>query len=176
MGDRVSKGEALFEVETDKATLEVESPATGTLREVLVEPGTEVAVKTKIGSIATAESPAPRAIAPLPPAGVLPAERAERIFASPRARGLAEKEGLPLQAIKASGPRGLIVERDVRAHLAELNAASQPPASAPASQAGERPAAEPIIKPPLADVSRRGPLTAARRTISRRLQAGQQST
>jgi len=200
VGDRVSQGEALFEVETDKATLEVESPATGTLREVLVEPGTEVAVKTKIGSIAVpeagaiaassplapgspdapypakAEPSATSSTAPRPPAAMLPAERAERILASPRARGLAEKEGLPLQAIKASGPRGLIVERDVRAHLAELNAASQPPVSAPASQVGERPASEPIIKPPLADVSRRVPLTATRRTISRRLQAGQQTT
>src|SRR5205823_2964382 len=52
VGDPVTKGEALFEVETDKATLEVESPATGTLCEVLAAPGAEVAVKARIGSIA----------------------------------------------------------------------------------------------------------------------------
>jgi pyruvate/2-oxoglutarate dehydrogenase complex dihydrolipoamide acyltransferase (E2) component len=201
VGDPVSKGEALFEVETDKATLEVEAPATGILREVLVEPGAEVAVKARIGSIAVQEtaavavssppapgtphapnpdevrSPASQPFAHHPPTHPLPAERAERILASPRARGLAEKEGVPLQGIRASGPRGLIVERDVRAHLAELKAAGQPAASAPASPIPQRPTAEPAATAPLPTAqSRRVPQTATRRTIARRLQASQQST
>ena len=201
VGDPIAKGEALFEVETDKATLEVESPATGTLHEVLVEPGAEVAVKAKIGSIALAEmaasasssppepgavpasnpdkieSPASGPIAPRPPAGALPAERAERVLASPRARGLAEREGLALQAIQASGPRGLIVERDVRAHLAELKTARRPPASAPPRPLAELPTLQvPATPLPPAAESRPVPLTATRRTIARRLQASQQTT
>jgi pyruvate dehydrogenase E2 component (dihydrolipoamide acetyltransferase) len=201
VGDPVSKGEALFEVETDKATLEVESPATGILREVLVAPGTEVAVKARIGSIAVhetatvsasspieqatthspnpveARSPASQPITHHPPTSPLPAERAERILASPRARRLAETEGLPLGAIKASGPRGLIVERDVRAHLTGLNAAGQPPPSVQARPHDELPTAETTTAPlaPVAE-NRRAPLTATRRTIAHRLQANQQTT
>jgi len=50
-GDLVEKGEILYQVETDKATLEVESPASGILMELLAEPGAEVLVKSKIGVI-----------------------------------------------------------------------------------------------------------------------------
>ena len=179
VGERVAKGEALFEVETDKATLEVESPATGTLCEVLAEPGSEVAIKTRIGSIAEPE-PATAALSLAPAAAVgalgpVPAERAERIFASPRARRLADEEGLALAGIKASGPRGLIVERDVRAHLAERKAARQPPASTPISAPAE-PAAATAPSAPPAVGSRRVPLSPTRRTIARRLQASQQAT
>ena len=180
VGERVTKGEALFEVETDKATLEVESPATGTLSEVLAEPGAEVAVKATIGTIVVTETVAlpvqcpnaPGAAqaantteAEFPPASVLPgqrsAERAERILASPRARRLADVEGLSLQGVPASGPRGMIVERDVRAHLAQL------------------PAAPPVVETvttPLPAVIQHVALSARRRTISRRLQASQQAT
>ncbi len=180
VGDPVTKGEALFEVETDKATLEVEAPATGTLQEALAEPGAEVAVMARIGSIAvpeaatiaaplpqgTSQPPTPAtAPPPRPPASPLPAERAERLLASPRARALAEKEGVALRVLKASGPRGLIVERDVRAHLAEREAARQPPEAEPALS---RPAAE--------TEGRRIPLTATRRTMARRLVASQQTT
>ena len=177
VGDPVTKGEALFEVETDKATLEVEAPATGTLREALAEPGAEVAVMARIGSIAVPEAAAiaaplpqgtsqpPTPAAARPPASPLPAERAERLLASPRARALAEKEGVALRVLKASGPRGLIVERDVRAHLAEREAARQPPE------------AEPALSPPAAETEgRRIPLTATRRTMARRLVASQQTT
>jgi pyruvate dehydrogenase E2 component (dihydrolipoamide acetyltransferase) len=201
VGERVAKGEALFEVETDKATLEVESPATGILSEVLAEPGSEVAVKARIGSIAVldaaaiatalpptpataqapnlteARAPADGGMAQRLPASVLRAERAERILASPRARRLADQEGLALQAIPASGPRGMIVERDVRARQAELQAASQAPASAPAGPPVEPSAAEPTrIAPTAAAETRRVSLTATRRTIARRLQANQQTT
>ena len=51
VGDPVVKGETLYQVETDKATLEVESPATGTLKEILAEAGAEVLVRSKIGAI-----------------------------------------------------------------------------------------------------------------------------
>ena len=52
VGDPVVKGEALLTVETDKATLEVESPATGVLNGVYAGPGEEVKIKSIIGSIA----------------------------------------------------------------------------------------------------------------------------
>lgn len=189
VGEAVTKGEALFEVETDKATLEVEAPVTGILSEVLAEPGTEVAVKARIGRIEVeAEQMAREAMSPVaaldvtdphPPApspvdgamnlrlsgqqekGSHNADRAERILASPRARGLAEKEGVALAALTATGPRGLIVERDVRAYLEAHAAAPEP---------------ETAALPPPQTERRRVPLSPTRRTIARRLQANQQET
>ena len=52
VGDKITKGEPLFQVETDKATLDVEAPASGVLTEILAEAGSEVLVRSKIGSIA----------------------------------------------------------------------------------------------------------------------------
>lgn len=116
VGERVEKGEPLFQVETDKATLDVESPASGILMDILVEPGAEVLVKSKIGAIAALEEglsapPRPSVLPDQPP------ERLTRIFASPRARNLAKAEGVPLSELKATGPQAMIVERDVRAYL-----------------------------------------------------------
>ena len=150
VGDEVIKGEPLFVVETDKANLDIEAPATGILRQVLAKPGTEVEVRSKIGVIASPDEgvsekpslqPAPEAeaiqpltAAPLPgrhplstaagPGGQpLSPERQQRIFASPRARRLAQQEGVPLAEVKATGPQQMIVERDIRAYLAQREAA-----------------------------------------------------
>lgn len=123
-GESVSKGEPLFLVESDKATLEVEAPATGVLTALLVEPGVEVRVKTPIALIAmageTVSNSPRRNFAPLPPA------RLQRIAASPRARALAEQAGVDLSAVRATGPEGMIVERDVKAYAASAHSAAQP--------------------------------------------------
>ncbi len=68
VGDPVVKGETLYQVETDKATLEVEAPASGVLAEILAEPGAEVLVRSKIGTIA-APGEAVVSSAPTAPAG-----------------------------------------------------------------------------------------------------------
>lgn len=134
IGDPVVKGETLYQVETDKATLEVEFPATGILKEILAEAGAEVLVRSKIGVIAVGENDTniqPGAVATLAHGSVVsPAKnqatkvattdenaRAGRILASPRARNLAKAEGISLEQVKASGPQGMIVERDIRATL-----------------------------------------------------------
>ena len=74
VGDPVVKGEALFVIETDKARLEVESPTTGILTELLAEPGAEVQVRSKIGLIAAPhETTVTRpAHAPIPTAAPMP--------------------------------------------------------------------------------------------------------
>lgn len=135
-GEPVKQGEMLFAIETDKATLDVEAPAGGVLRQVTAQAGDEVTVLTAIAVIAEpgeAEgredaSPA-RGLAPAGKAGeqgnggetsLAPQDGAGkqgRIFISPRARRLAERHHVPLAALKASGPEGAIVERDVRAYL-----------------------------------------------------------
>ncbi|MFM7175030.1 MAG: dihydrolipoamide acetyltransferase family protein [Caldilinea sp.] len=118
-GQPVTKGEPLFLVESDKATLEVEAPASGVVSALLVEPGTEVRVKTPIAlivqpdealapALATA-SPSRRVLEPLPP------ERLQRVVASPRARAQAREAAIDLAALTPTGPGGMIVARDVAA-------------------------------------------------------------
>ena len=150
-GEKVLKGEPLYVIETDKANLEVEAPASGILQEVLAQPGSEVAVKTKIGVILSPEetlSAAPPSEVPGPssqpvpgqltgPAGEpLPPERLQRPFASPRARRLAQQEGVDLAQIHPTGPQGMIVERDVRAYV-EAQKAGHPKATPVARRLAE---------------------------------------
>jgi pyruvate dehydrogenase E2 component (dihydrolipoamide acetyltransferase) len=145
-GDAVVKGEPLFVVETDKANLEVEAPASGTLGQVTAAPGSEIKVRSVIGVILAEgeaeeggsrtaddrrsapskaqetrteeqEAARPGPIYTGPDAKPLPAERQSRVFASPRARHLALDVGVDLAGVRATGPQGMIVERDVRAAM-----------------------------------------------------------
>jgi pyruvate dehydrogenase E2 component (dihydrolipoamide acetyltransferase) len=118
VGDPVVKGETLFRVETDKATLEVESPATGILRSISAVAGEEVKIKSIIGSIGEPGEESGGAPSP---------KRVNRIFASPRARQLAQSRGIPLDELQGSGtgPQQLIVERDVHAYLERQKAGNK---------------------------------------------------
>ena len=140
-GETVSKGESLFAIETDKATLDIEAPASGVLRQVAARPGDLVQVLTPIAAIAepgelvaqidSVPSPGPALPQAIPPPSPLRhgdegQDRGDprRIFASPRARRLAGEHGIPLEVLQATGPQGAIVERDVRAHLKSRAAAT----------------------------------------------------
>ncbi len=135
-GDPVKNGEVLFTVESDKATLEVESPARGYLRKILVPAGVTVPVLTPVAIIAQtmeedisgiggastpgpALRPAPTVEVPQPEEPPLAAERPEsgRIFASPRARMRARENDVDLSQMAGTGPGGRIVERDVLTYL-----------------------------------------------------------
>ncbi|MGZ8715582.1 MAG: dihydrolipoamide acetyltransferase family protein [Gaiellaceae bacterium] len=129
-GDAVAKGEPLLEVETDKVTVEIESPAGGTLAAVSVPDGTEVAVGTVIavvlGAGETVEVGAP-VVGPAPAAGprlvreveavaatpAAAASRPRRRLASPKARRLAEERGVDLDALAGTGPNGAVTAKDV---------------------------------------------------------------
>jgi len=139
-GEMVAQGEPLFAIETDKATLDIEAPGSGMLRGVMAQPGEEVKVLSSIALIAapdevleipepttTLSSPAPSDATPSTPDHELqdgPLDGRQRIFVSPRARRLAEKHEVALADLKASGPEGAIVERDVRAYLEAQRASS----------------------------------------------------
>jgi pyruvate dehydrogenase E2 component (dihydrolipoamide acetyltransferase) len=133
-GDNVEVGDILAEVETDKATMEMESFDEGKLTELYVEEGGIIKVGDKIALILadgesadTAPAPAPAAATPdIPkaaaPAGktpVAPAPRAAapaatgRIKASPLARKIAASRGVNLSALTGTGPAGRIVKKDV---------------------------------------------------------------
>ncbi len=160
-GDEVARGEPIVEIETDKATVEVEAFASGVLRKIAAEEGSTVPVGQIIGIIASAgedipevETPVtvPSTIdkptvvkAPSEPAGDkeapavdAPAEaedKEDRVLASPIARRLAEEKGIDLALVSGTGPRGRITKEDVLAFESAPEAvpkASPPTAPAPA--------------------------------------------
>lgn len=132
-GAVIRVGDPLFAVETDKATLDVESPASGTLGRILVPAGSDVPSLTRVAWIllpgettadippdATPEATDEPALATGAPAtaaeSMLP--RGDRVFISPRARRLAETEGVAWELVAPTGPEGAVIERDIRAALA----------------------------------------------------------
>ncbi|MDX1995499.1 MAG: dihydrolipoamide acetyltransferase family protein [bacterium] len=139
-GDAVKKGEPLLDIETDKALMEVESPADGTLLAIFAPPGAEVPVMANIAVIGqagesveefrpagTAQAPTSHPSAPQTvslPATVpapIPQWNGGRIPISPRARGLAAEKGVDVTALSGSGPEGRIIERDVQAALQQTS-------------------------------------------------------
>jgi len=153
-GDPVQRGEVLFTVESDKATLEVESPTKGYLRKILVPAGEEkpvlipVALITKTldedisgyeagTRVAVQDRPAVEEAAAAQTSEVSETSEVsqERIFSSPRARKLAREKGVELALVAGSGPNGRIVERDIVAYL-ESAPKVTPVAQRVAEQAG----------------------------------------
>ncbi|MEY4556237.1 MAG: hypothetical protein RL093_1356 [Pseudomonadota bacterium] len=155
VGDVVKAGDVIAEIETDKATMEVEAVDEGEITDILVAEGTEgVKVNTPIarlkdegGAAAPAsKAEAPKAEAAAEPAkatpaasapAVSPAAKADgaRVFASPLARRLAAQGNIDLSAIKGSGPHGRIVKRDLEG---AATGAAKPAASASAAPAEAR--------------------------------------
>jgi pyruvate dehydrogenase E2 component (dihydrolipoamide acetyltransferase) len=132
-GQRVRMGEPLVELETDKAAIEVEAPADGTLESILAPEGTQLPIGAALGRLATsgaepaasaakpapAAPPAPPAVAKKPVAAPVrpPATSPARIPASPLARRLAGHAGIALAQLTGTGPGGRIRKRDVLAAL-----------------------------------------------------------
>jgi pyruvate dehydrogenase E2 component (dihydrolipoamide acetyltransferase) len=114
-GDAVAKGEALLEIETDKVTVELESPADGVLGGISAAEGDDVPVGETIAFVLAAGESVPE-LAPTPApavAATAPAGRARRPLASPKARRLAKERGLDLAMLAGSGPGGAVVAADV---------------------------------------------------------------
>ncbi len=136
-GDPVKQGETLCEVETDKAMMEVESPASGTLLDTFFKAGDDVPVLTHIAAIgevgenidglrptkANGVSSTPVEAAPseptfvASPAVVVENHQAQAVGVSPRARKLAQEKGVSTEGMIGSGPSGRIIERDVIASI-----------------------------------------------------------
>ena len=111
-GDPVARGEALVEIETDKATMVYEAEADGVLGEQLVGEGEVAALGAPIAQLLVegdgAATPAPAVPAAAPPAAARPR-------ATPVARRAAAELGVELSALAGSGPGGRIVRADVLA-------------------------------------------------------------
>ncbi|WP_319414465.1 pyruvate dehydrogenase complex dihydrolipoamide acetyltransferase [uncultured Cohaesibacter sp.] len=169
-GDAISAGDVIAEIETDKATMEVEAVDEGTIGKILVESGTaDVAVNAPIALLLeegedasalegfAAGAPAPAAAAETkeeaaPAASAAPQANAaagpaptaadgNRIFSSPLARRLAKMNDLDLAKISGTGPRGRVVKRDVDAALEAGTAKAGAPAVADTPKAAAAAAA-----------------------------------
>jgi pyruvate dehydrogenase E2 component (dihydrolipoamide acetyltransferase) len=177
-GDNVEMGDILAEVETDKATMEMESFDEGILKEVYVKEGGKIGVGQKIALIlgdgesadAPAAAPAaksteaaasaPAASAPASTAPAPAASSGSRVKASPLAKKIASERGVSLEGVVGSGPGGRVVAKDVPAT-----------GSAPASRAAA-PAAPAAIKlEKTGGEEKRVELSGMRRVIAERLLA-----
>ncbi|OYX63648.1 MAG: pyruvate dehydrogenase complex dihydrolipoamide acetyltransferase [Novosphingobium sp. 32-60-15] len=199
VGDKVSSGDIMAEIETDKATMEFEAVDEGTIVSIDVSEGSEgVKVGTVIAMIAgededatPAPSPAAKVPVPAPTAVTTPspapkaqaaviapasAAKVDRVIASPLAKRIAADTGVDLVSVKGSGPNGRIVKADV---VAAPSAAMVAPVAAPV----QAPAA--IAEPATAPTSAPAPdfgipytsqkLNNVRKTIARRLTEAKQT-
>jgi len=123
-GDAVRKGEAILEVETDKLTVEVESPADGTLAGISAEPGQVVPIGQPIAYVLRAGETLPAQTSQPPQPGAQPTREAKQspmvqptVAASPLAARMAEDLGLDLAAVTGTGPRGQVTREDIESHL-----------------------------------------------------------
>jgi pyruvate dehydrogenase E2 component (dihydrolipoamide acetyltransferase) len=192
-GDKVAAGDILAEVETDKATMEMESFDDGVLTEIYVPEGQKVAIGQRLAMLLApgeappaAGTPPPAAPAPKPAAAPSPSTSSTpstpstasapppppapsenggvRVKASPLARKIAAEKNVDLSSLTGSGPGGRIVQRDV---LGSTPAPARPATPTPTPS----PATASIPAAPLAEGDQRIPLTGMRRAIAERLLA-----
>ncbi|HEV7268177.1 MAG TPA: pyruvate dehydrogenase complex dihydrolipoamide acetyltransferase [Falsiroseomonas sp.] len=193
-GEAVKAGDIIAEIETDKATMEVEAVDEGVLGKIVVAGGTAgvkvndvIAVLVEPGESADAAPAAKPAPAPATPKtepapapqveattpSVAPAANGhdrggDRIIASPLAKRMAQQAGIELSGLNGSGPNGRIVKADIEAALAKAPAAKP----APAPQAQAAPAAAPAPKAPAPAITaphQAVPHSTMRKVIARRL-------
>lgn len=178
-GDQVQKGEPLFVIMTDKASIEIEAPASGILAGVRAKPDDVIPVTEVIAWILEAgealpgeAQPEPRAV-PSPAPVAVPALEPEpsgvsepgdgRVRATPAARRLAKELGVDLRQVSGSGPQGRIHKEDVLAYAQER---PTPPSPVPAVSV-----VAPGVEVPLPTARQRQviPLTGPRKIIAERM-------
>ncbi len=189
-GDTIKAGDVIAEIETDKATMEVEAVDEGVLGKILVADGAAgvkvnepIAILVDAGEAVptgAAPAPAPKAAAPAPaapiaapaPAPVAVAANGHdigRVFASPLARRMAQQAGIDLSWLKGTGPNGRIVRADIEAAQKGGVAAPAPVAVAPAPAPL---AAAPVAKAPAPAITaphKVVPHSSMRKVIAKRL-------
>lgn len=186
-GDAVSSGDVIAEIETDKATMEVESVEDGVLGKIVIAGGTEnVKVNSLIGVLLEdgesadavndlkassvsetvpqqAEPEATVSAAPVSaaPAPIANGKSGDRIFISPLAKRIAADKGIDLKSLKGSGPRGRIVKADVENYAPMVG-----------TSVGAAPAAASVAPQQSMTLE---PHSMMRKTIARRLTESKQS-
>lgn len=119
-GSRIEKDQPLLEVETDKVALEIPSPTSGSLVEVLVQEGQTVPVGTLLGRLDGGRQPDPSVVNRVGGVVVRQAEPvSEDEHYSPAVRQLAKERGVDLHQVVGTGEAGRITKRDVLDYLAQ---------------------------------------------------------
>jgi len=177
VGENINKGDILAEIETDKATVEVESHASGVILQLIVEQGTMVPVNAPIavvgaaGEVISNQSPVisekkvdEKPAAPTQPM-VAPVQQASSqlesgsVKASPLAKKIAHDNNINLSSIQGSGPNGRIVRKDVELAL-----------SSNQSSVSSKPSAQPTYQLPITTAEDKVVATTKlRQAIGRRL-------
>lgn len=180
VGDVIKSGDILAEIETDKATMEIEAVDEGAVLEILIPDGTSGvkvnAVIARIEGEGGMTAPAPSASPIATPATIVAApspvsapvaKSGTRIFASPLARRIAEQNGVDLSAITGTGPNGRIIKADVEGVKGSAKPAPAAIVSAPAT--APKATATIANMPYSAGSYDVVPLDGMRRTIAKRL-------
>lgn len=174
VGDQIAVGDIIAEIETDKATMELEAFEAGVLQQILIPEGQTVPIGQPIAIIGDSAAPVAAAPAPTPAPAAAPApdpsaastpapapapvttaaapgggDENGRIKASPVARRLAEELGIDLRQVVGTGPGGRIIKENVEEFAARRGAATPAvaPAPAPAPTAAPAPAPTPAPAP-----------------------------
>ncbi len=145
-GEKVQKGEPIVRIDTEKVSLDVESPESGILSKILVNPPTEVTVGTPLGSILLEgeKAEAGEPTSPIPPSipsaaqapksklvttvveEEEPSGRTDWVRASPSARRVARELGVDLKAVKGTGPMGRVTKEDVEQYKPSPHVIAEP--------------------------------------------------
>jgi len=161
-GERVEQGQLLLTIETDKATFDIEAPASGVVH-ILVPEGQEVRIGTVVGEIGDAAPTTHPISGSLPEAATLATvkalARSKKVLASPKAKQLAAERGIDLATVTASSADGVISAIDVEKVITANNAVLVAPAVDAVSRV----------------VRERRPLTGIRKITARRTQEGWQT-
>ena len=165
VGQEVKEGDIILEVETDKAAVEIPSPFTGSVQEILVKPGDIVNVGDVMMTFSTGaaehtvevETPIKKPAPPEDTAATTRLSAASKegpVPASPATRRLARELGVDLHSVSATGPAGLVTAEDVRRFTQDGTVDQEVPAtSAPVSGESQF---LPVSEPPLPDFTRWG--------------------
>ena len=185
-GDTVAADESLFEVETEKVTMEIASPVAGIVREILVPAGTTVKVGTRLAVVETAAAAAPKsaaarpakatppvaaASAAIPAAATAPLARNASAKLSPVVRRLMGESGLRPEQIQGTGRDGRITREDVLAAMASGGGTATAAPAPGRSAAGIAPAPAPVAGPD----DRVVPLNKVRRATAAHMEIGRAS-
>ncbi|MEY3894944.1 MAG: hypothetical protein RLZZ214_463 [Verrucomicrobiota bacterium] len=149
VGDSVEIGDILADIETDKATMEMEAFDDGVITQILIQEGQSAPIGSVLAVLdgdssgtvpqaeaTTSEAPAPAATpAALPSPVPQPVAEGERVKASPLARKIATDLGVSLTGISGSGPAGRIVKSDIQTAAAGAPSKASTPASSEANAA-----------------------------------------
>ena len=173
-GDIVAAGDVIAEIETDKATMEVEAVDEGTIAKIIVEEGAEEVPVNQVIAIlaeegedvsmveAPAAAPAPATTAALAPAAAAvpaaapapapvaaapaPVKDGARIVASPLARRLAKENAIDISALSGTGPHGRIVKNDIETAMTSGAGKAAAPAAATAAPAPQAMPDDQVLK------------------------------